>query len=258
VPVLINMLTDGSKIVSDAAETALAGYREKSVTTVLTDKLYDGDEKLEGRIIDTLGTRNDPQSFDVIVRTLRKGSEACKVKAALALSKMGNTEACDSLIRIAERPDDFEPELVKTACFSLGRLYCPRAIPALIRISGSPDPDFRFAAVNSFKEMKNKAAFDALVARLDDPAEYVRLETIEALLTLKDPNLAEKLAPLIKSKNDRVAGGAAAVLSKLNTEQSHNAIKKLDELKYRDQVIEKEKDSADQIDDASKNIVPVY
>ncbi|MFA6584785.1 MAG: HEAT repeat domain-containing protein, partial [Elusimicrobiaceae bacterium] len=46
VPVLINMLTDDSKIVSDAAETALAGYREKSVTAVLTDKLYDGDEKL--------------------------------------------------------------------------------------------------------------------------------------------------------------------------------------------------------------------
>ncbi len=203
----------------------------------------DADPALDAII--ELQARADRKTLDVCIELCRRESAQDKRVGAMVLGQLGHTVenrrnifreeryACLAALLEAELTGSSDPNVLSDACYALGWLHDPRAIPlvlplrshpdtevrrgvrhaleghdvpeaieGLIELSRDPEPIVRDWATFSLAqqiETDTPAIREALYERLTDPDEGTRAEAMMGLCRRKDPRVIPALTEALSS-----------------------------------------------------------
>ena len=151
--------------------------------------------------------------------------------AALALGRLGDREAVDRLIHMAQQ--DEEPMPRQAALAALGDIGDPRATETLCEILTSPLADMRFQAVAALPRVAPELAPGQLSRALDDTDPEVRAGAAAALGDLRHLPARDRLAEMIRGEDDlQVQLEAAAALARMGDRRGTEVLVRL--LSHRD------------------------
>lgn len=103
-----------------------------------------------------------------------------------------------------------DPVRQQLACTALGQIRDKRALPALVRLLGSGDPEARAAAARALGAIRDGGALEALIHAAGDSDARVRDAALEALDELRSLVAGLGAAALAESyERDPLEGGAA-------------------------------------------------
>jgi HEAT repeat protein len=92
-----------------------------------------------------------------------------------------------------------DPARHQAACTALGQIRDTRAVPALVRVLGSGDPEVRAAAARALGDIRDGGALEALVHAAGDADARVRDAALEALDKLRSLVAGLGAAALVES-----------------------------------------------------------
>ena len=132
---------------------------------------------------------------DVLAR-LDDPDEDVRREAALALGRIGSTEAVDALL---ERLTDPESDIKTAAATALGMINDPRAFGPLLEALGNADREIRRAAALALGESRAQDAVAELRRLLErDPEPRVFVAALRALTMLGDTSAAWDVLPRMR------------------------------------------------------------
>lgn len=144
-----------------------------------------------------------------------------RAAAAVALGRIGDPEATEVLLVAIADPFNAGT----AASTALGRLV-PPPVDRLVETTRDADPWRRARAVVALGECGDTAAFDAMVALLDDPEVAVRRAAAAAFGKLQDPRAVAPLTTLLSRSDESafVRSYAAVSLGALKDRSSIGAL----------------------------------
>lgn len=157
-PVLERILTDENddKLVRGQAAQALGRIGSApTVLPLLLSTLQGRERELRSSALLGLAFLHDAAAFESIVAQL--GSPDLRYIAVVALGELGDMRACERLILMLASEDE---ALAFHAATALGRIGCPNAVPALIKLCDRIAPSPVSAAIKTAV----RAAIDKLEA----------------------------------------------------------------------------------------------
>jgi HEAT repeat protein len=227
---LIAATRDRSQWVRQAAVQALGQLRDARALPALRARLADPAHDVRRSVATALGKIRDPQAADaltlaladpwwrvvesaekglrtlkatprvaVLIDLLKQGDEHRQWVAARRLGDLGDPQARDPLLRVAE--DAAQPPLVRgEALKALARLGDARAVPVALHVieeSGATDPGagmppaaptmLRLQAIEVMGVIGDATATPILVDQLADANAYVRYAVVQALGAVGTP-----------------------------------------------------------------------
>jgi HEAT repeat protein len=140
------------------------------------------------------------------------------------LSETNFDAARDPLMRLAA--DEGAARTIRnSAILNLGLHQHGAAVPLILGRLRSPDAGDRAVAVAALGEANDPSVTPQLRALLDDPAEMVAVEAIEALGKLKDPvSVAPMLSRMVDKQREKQADTIARALAHVDTPEAWSGL----------------------------------
>ncbi len=184
-----NTSTDFSKVVHGLLNSATRRINE------LISGSYSEDLKLEGLV--ALGRIGDPESTDLLIKSLEKFSENTEPLTAMGYFK--NRDTVPQLLKLLENPEiSFKEEIVRV----LGEIADPRASTALRDLLHDQDRMVRYQAAWSLYKLGGRDVPQTLSGLLSDPDEWIVINVLEILSRLKDAEVIPSLVGQFKIVRD--------------------------------------------------------
>ncbi len=184
---LIGAMKDSDPTVRAAAIDALGATKDARVFQPVADALKDSDWNVRFEVVDALSQIHDER---VIAPLLDAAGDADKTVRA---SAHDNLEGIASAQGTFAKPDDFasrlndpNADIEMTAAECLGLMRDARAVPVLMKLITSKDPEVKLNAVKGLGEAGDRSALPMLRQLLNDPDLNMRGWSIIGLGKLKD------------------------------------------------------------------------
>jgi HEAT repeat protein len=192
-PALRARLDDPARDVRRSVATALGKIRDPQAADALTLALADPWWRVVESAEKGLRTQKASPQVEVLLDLLQQGDEHRQWVAAHRLGELGDPQARDPLLRVAE--DSAQPPLVRgEALKALARLGDARGVQVALRVLqelGGPSSSagmppaaptmLHVQAIEVLGMIGDATATPALVAHLDDGNAYVRYAAVQAL-----------------------------------------------------------------------------
>jgi HEAT repeat protein len=184
---LVAATKDGDDDVRRAAVAALGSIKDARVVEPLIAELKDSYWFARSEAAEALAGKNDGRAVIPLLDLVGDSDKTASNAAHDALVELAAGKGAQA------KPDDFAPRLndpnVKismTAAECLGLLKDARAVPVLLKLAASDDPEVRLNAVIGLSVAGDRAALPTLRQTLKDPNVYMRGYSIAGLGKLKD------------------------------------------------------------------------
>jgi HEAT repeat protein len=151
-------------------------------------------------------------AMPVCVAMLGDRDAGTRGSAALALGRIGDRRAVESLILALADSDTFVRE---SAISALGKLGDPRSVNALCAALNDSNDFVRFDAATALGELKDPRAVEPLIAALKDPDPEIRGQAAAALGKIGDPKAVGPLKAVLKNLNGLPEARARYALKQL-------------------------------------------
>jgi len=161
----------------------------------LSKALSSDDYELQRRASDIL-KQIDVAGVAELVRGLRSEMADVRVRAAIALGKIGDPQAFDFLRNAL---GDTNVGVRAGVAFALGQIRKPDALKYLIPALSDPEWIVRWAAAYALGNIPDAQSVDSLLIALDDPDIDVQARIIETLGQIGDPRA---MNPLLHATGD--------------------------------------------------------
>ncbi len=197
-----------------AALKSLEGRPEEAIIAPVTDYVLHGAAKARLDALQLLSNFSSDQAVRVVSAVMRNGrSVAIRKDAALALGKMQNPLAVDSLLECLDDSNE-SADVVAAACISLKKLNCADAVPRLTRlVAQQPLGEGKIKMLTStnlyalatevLHSLCGKDATEPFAGFLDHPHPGVRMKAMHALRQRKCAASYEALAARLAVEGDR-------------------------------------------------------
>ncbi|WP_430913860.1 HEAT repeat domain-containing protein [Methylobacterium sp. sgz302541] len=172
------MANDPSILVSDLFRSAMTGLdREEE---------YPIEPPVGWSAISRLQAMGTAEVFNVALAACVDPNPVKRRVGAAVLGQLGHIPPADtpvlreerfralSDLLAAERVGAADPAVLKEACYALGHLHDPRAIPALLELRTHPDARVRSSVVSGLSGYEEPEAIDSLIALSADADADVR------------------------------------------------------------------------------------
>ena len=157
-----------------AALTRLARAHHPAAPRLLQPALASRDQRIAAAAIRSLGDLGDGWAIDILVSALRSGN-APRSRIATELERLAPVPGP----RLVPLLGDLNPTVRFWAATLLGP-YPDLGRENLIALTCDPDPNVRAATVETLGNRTGEAVGAAILARLDDPAWFVRVHAARA------------------------------------------------------------------------------
>lgn len=166
------------------AARAVGRLEHKSSVDVLIPLLRsESDAEVRSEIAWALGSIEDSQAVEPLVRALDDASIMVRESAAWALGAIESSTAVTGLSRAAS---DGSPLVRERVAWALGNIERSAGVPALITLLADADPAVREQAAWGLGNIADDKALDALIALLDDRDVEVRRMAAWALSEIEE------------------------------------------------------------------------
>ena len=225
---LLAALKDREDEVRIAACLALGFFKEPATFDDITNVLLD-DPKIEVRqaAAKALGNTAHPAAVPYLMEALHDSfwwyeREYAAVDLLHAIEKM-NGVAIDPLIKALE---DKEGTVRKFAATLLGKLGDPRAIEPLRMTLYDMHHDVGRAAAESLAGF-GAPALGVLIEALSHPEMWIRIHSVHALGSIKDPRVASALLEMLNDPDREVQKQVILTLGELKDERTLPALQEI-------------------------------
>lgn len=159
-------------------------YDEDKMLEFMELMIAEPDENLRAGVAKILGDLRGEKGVKLLVRGLKDESVRVRVCSAIALNKIKNPLAVESLIETYKR--EKQPIVRQNVVEALGEIRDPRAIETLCEALTDETQFVRAAAAISLSKIPSTSAVDPLIQRLKDELPVVRKATLKALSKIDD------------------------------------------------------------------------
>jgi HEAT repeat protein len=221
VSALVASTKDSDQDVRRAAVAALGAIKDPSVVEPLIGELKDSYWFARSEAADALGAKNDARAVGPLLDAVADSDKTVSTAAHDALVDLADAKAP------AVKADDFAPRLndadgrvSMTAAECMGLLKDARAVPVLLKLVTSDDPDVRLNAVKGLGEAGDRSALPTLRETLKDPDLNMRGWSIIGLGKLRDEDSLMDLEHIASDETEPQAIRDAASASVDEIKQS--------------------------------------
>lgn len=169
---------------------------------VLVERLGDPSWRVRAAVVDRIARGEPAAALPDLVRVLAAGpGVGAREAAAAALGRVG-APAVPSLVEMLSSED---PDLRQAAAGVLGAIADHRAVPPLTARLADPDPNVRGAAADALGKIGGADALAALRAAADSDDATLRLSAVEALCALRASLPVARIEELLADRSLRRA-----------------------------------------------------
>lgn len=177
-----------------AALARLARAHHPAASQLLHPALADPDPRIASAAIRSLGDLGDGWAIDILISALRDGS-APRSRIAAQLERLAPVPG-PRFVPLLRHP---HPAVRFWAATLLGP-YPELGRESLIALTWDSDPNVRAAAVETLGSRSGNAVGAATLARLDDPAWFVRVHAARAAGHVVGAEAAPSITPLLADR----------------------------------------------------------
>ncbi|MDQ3122508.1 MAG: HEAT repeat domain-containing protein [Actinomycetota bacterium] len=174
-----------------SALTRLARAHSLAAPRLLRHALSDPDPRIANAAVRSLGDLGDGWAIDILVSALREGS-APRSRIAAQLERLAPVPG-PRFVPLLRHPHP----AVRFWAATLLEPYPELGREGLIALMWDPDPNVRAAAVETLGGRSGSAVGAATLARLDDPAWFVRVHAARAAGHVVGADAAPSITPLL-------------------------------------------------------------
>jgi HEAT repeat protein len=190
---------------SGARDLIAAGLNDKSPGVRFAALMAAGKLQLTNFHDRALELANDP-------------SPKVQVGARFALHRMGDTHLSQDLVKMAHDPN---PRIREDVAFVFGQLGETSAIKVLRRMMQDEDTDVRLQVADSMWRLGDEEALEKLVAGLVSRAPDLQMLSLIAVVSRKDPRVAEYVRGKLVAPYPEVGLVAARSLGELGLDNGY-------------------------------------
>ena len=203
-PVIGELLASDDLNVRLGAAICLAWLGDARAEPLLLPRLAETGKDLPRLdVMEALGALRSAAAVPRLRALLKDPDPRCAAIAAVALGRIGSSDAVEDLIELAEVKADGSPELSAATFYALGRIGDVRAAPLLIKRSvpdGQRDPWRAAPAIRALATIPGQEALDAITTRLSG-ADAVAIAASDALGNRHDPASVEPLSKALEHRD---------------------------------------------------------
>lgn len=197
--ILYGMVSDPEEAVRLAVVDAIASPRDAAALMRISGIRADPSPLVRSRLAELLESYSMQPALRVLEPLVTDPSPRVRAEALATMLSFGEPESLSRFVTTWAKVDlDTRRE---TALVKRGAAVGQRLAQVL---AVSPDPDVRESAVIGVSALAFDGHVDILLSALRDPAPHVRVAAIRGLAVLNRPELAEKVAELVKDPDSRV------------------------------------------------------
>jgi len=149
---------------------------------------------------DALGQLGDVQAVEPLIKALSDSDRQVRIDATVALGTIGDPRAVDAVVTRLTDPDE---HVRMAATQALGHLIRGEVFAPLVTALDDPDVEGRCQALWALAESAGAAAVDLFVARVADPAPFVRRVAVQLLGEVGDARVIPLLEPIAQLDEGR-------------------------------------------------------
>lgn len=200
IPALITASKDDDKDVRRAAVAALGSIKDPSAIDPLLAALKDSNWFVRSEAASSLGLQKDPRAIKPLLDAVTDADSSVESSAESALLIVCSAKGV-SPEEFASHLNDPNQKIQMISATCLIVMHDPRAVPALIKLSGSTDLTTRLQALKGLGESGDPAAIPTLRQTLTESDVNIRGWSIIGLGNLKDQNSLAALQAIAADEN---------------------------------------------------------
>ena len=201
--------------------SALGRLGDLTAVTTLTRALRDSDDRVKANAIEAFSKLGLPSDkvFGLIQPFFKSQSNRVRGNALVAASKIGKNAEIANELRIMS--DDTNKWVRATLAYILSFIESENALDLLFLLMKDDEADVRKNAAKSLAIRAKEAQTDLVLSMLNDPAPFVRLQSIIILGKLRVSYASERLIEMLESeRNPKIR---ASIISSLGHIGGKNA-----------------------------------
>ncbi|HEV7921939.1 MAG TPA: PilT/PilU family type 4a pilus ATPase [Thermoanaerobaculia bacterium] len=172
----INFAKTLAGFVRDRALESIRAFGDAVIEPAI-ELLHDPDDELRGAALGVVSSFEDARMVPPTIALLKDPDWWIRIAAADTLARLKDPRAVEPLIAALADPD-----LKWSAVEALGRIGDARALPALGRMLGDPQPDVRIEVMQALRHFQHPNVIPALTkVATSDPNRAVRTRAVDIL-----------------------------------------------------------------------------
>ncbi|MDH3768852.1 MAG: HEAT repeat domain-containing protein, partial [Gammaproteobacteria bacterium] len=198
---LQQQLTDRSKLVRQAALSALSKMAEGLDLSLLGKLLEDPEIEVQNKAVEVLIRINHPDTVQHLIGALKSENEYSRRSAVEVLNEVGDSNSVKILLD-ALRDDDWWVRTRVTD--ALSKIGGPRVVDAVLQLIKDPDEDIRRAAIEILNATKDERAAKFLIEATRDEDWWVRERAVDALAEMGDKKAVPALMRMLNENEKSI------------------------------------------------------
>ena len=225
---LEGQLQDESKLIRQAAITALGKMHSSPDVAVVCSLLCDPDLEVQNKATEVLIKVNHPDTVRHLVVALKDESEYARRAAVEVLNEIGTSESIKDLL---EALGDDDWWVRARATDALAKIGGPRVVDAVLALIKDDNEEIRRAAIEILNATKDERAVGKLIEATRDDDWWVRERAADALAKIGDTSAVPALVKMLGGEPKSVPSAVRALAELGDTQH----VPRLAELLARDE-----------------------
>jgi eukaryotic-like serine/threonine-protein kinase len=222
---LVPVLKDESEQTRRCAVEVLNEVGDARSVKYLLQALKDDDWWVRSRAGDALGKIGGPKVIDAVLELVRDRDDDIRRAAVEILNQTKDERAISHLIEATKDKDWWVSERAVDALAEIGS---KRAMPRMVEMLRAGNARSLPVVVRAIGKLGDRASIDMLLPLLARPEKEVRVETIQALASLADEQIADQIRVQLQAQSaqgdETVARAAVRALTELEVRFSSGAV----------------------------------
>lgn len=220
-------LRDPDPEVRRRAVRQLVESGDRAAIPRLAELLNDTDESLRADVVDAIAQLDSKEAVEPLVTAARDRAPRVRARAIEGMVSLYVLPDEGGRFAVLRRIADYFSKKSENLVIDPGLEVDPRVVERLAGALGDEDGGIRRGAARALGVLRARQASHQLAAVLPTPDPEFQLELLRALGKIRDPDVGEKIAPLLESGDDRVAMLAAETLALSGARAQLPALRKL-------------------------------
>lgn len=191
----VSQLKDPSKLVRQAALTALLKIQNLTDIAPIAPLLGDVDMEISNRAVEVLIRARNPDTIQHLVPVLQDESEYARRAAVEVLNEIGDATSVKFLL---DRIKDSDWWVRSRAADALGRIGGPKVVDAVLQLVRDKDDDIRRTAIEILNLTKDERAVDYLMQATHDADWWVVERAVDALAEIGSHRAVPRLVEMLR------------------------------------------------------------
>ncbi|MGA2365411.1 MAG: HEAT repeat domain-containing protein [Steroidobacteraceae bacterium] len=222
---LVPVLKDESEQTRRCAVEVLNEVGDARSVKYLLQALKDDDWWVRSRAGDALGKIGGPKVIDAVLELVRDRDDDIRRAAVEILNQTKDERAISHLIEATKDKDWWVSERAVDALAEIGS---KRAMPRMVEMLRAGNARSMPVVVRAIGKLGDRASIELLLPLLARPEKEVRVETIQALASLADEQIADQIRVQLQAQSaqgdETVARAAVRALTELEVRFSSGSV----------------------------------